>query len=170
MVFHHVKFENFTPRKSYDLVLESESACYINMDAGFKKARETLLNGGYLLASDYFVHHKDESKNPHLRSSHLMERYLSAAKVNGFNLIKEYDQTDNTMPTLDYAKYFLERFVNPAIEYGVYSARKKFPKMSIMVGKMIGPKWDEKKDQLDLLDSQQFRKYRKYMVYLFHKK
>jgi len=60
--------------------------------------------------------------------------------------------------------------VNPAIEYGVYSARKNFPKMSIMVGKMIGPKWDEKKDQLDLLDSQQFRKYRKYMVYLFHKK
>ena len=170
MVFHHVKFENFTPRKSYDLVLESESACYINMDAGFKKARETLLNGGHLLASDYFVHHKDESKNPHLRSSHLMERYLSAAKVNGFDLIKEYDQTDNTMPTLDYAKYFLERFVNPAIEYGVYSARKNFPKMSVMVGKMIGPKWDEKKDQLDLLDSQQFRKYRKYMVYLFHKK
>lgn len=99
-----------------------------------------------------------------------MERYLSAAKENGFDLIEEYDQTDNTMPTLDYAKYFLERFVNPAIEYGVYSARKKFPKMSIMVGKMIGPKWDEKKDQLDLLDSQQFRKYRKYMVYLFNKK
>ena len=42
--------------------------------------------------------------------------------------------------------------------------------MSVMAGKMIGPKWDEKKDQLDLLDSQQFRKYRKYMVYLFHKK
>ena len=170
MVFHHVKFENFIPQKSYDLILESESACYINMNAGFKKAQETLLNGGYLLASDYFVHYMDGSKNPHLRSSHSLEKYLSTAKENGFDLIEEYDQTDNTMPTLDYAKYFLERFVNPAIEYGVYSARKNFPKMSIMVGKMIGPKWDEKKDQLDLLDSQQFRKYRKYMIYLFHKR
>ena len=99
-----------------------------------------------------------------------MKRYLSVAKANGFDLIEEYDQTDNTMLTLDYAKYFLERFVNPAIEYGVYSARKNFPKMSIMVGKIIGPKLDQKKDQLDLLDSQQFRKYRKYMIYLFHKR
>ncbi len=140
------------------------------MDAGFKKAQETLLNGGYLLASDYFVHYKDGSKNPHLRSSHPLEKYLSTAKENGFDLIEEYDQTNNTMPTLDYAKYFLERFVNPSIEYGVYSARKNFPKMSIMVGKIIGPKWDQKKDQLDLLDSQQFRKYRKYMIYLFHKR
>ncbi|MBT6866963.1 MAG: methyltransferase domain-containing protein, partial [Candidatus Marinimicrobia bacterium] len=59
MKFHHCKFEKFDPQQKYDLILESESACYIKIDQGFEKARETLRDGGYLLASDYFVHHRD---------------------------------------------------------------------------------------------------------------
>ena len=40
-----------------------------------------------------------------------MNNYLDSAKKNGFDLVKQYDQTDNTMPTLEYADYFLERFI-----------------------------------------------------------
>jgi hypothetical protein len=39
-----------------------------------------------------------------------------------------------------------------------------------MIEKMIGSKWDKKKEQLDLIDSEKFKKYRKYMIYLFKKK
>jgi hypothetical protein len=39
-----------------------------------------------------------------------------------------------------------------------------------MIKRVIGPKWDKKKEQLDLINSQEFRKYRKYMIYLFQKK
>jgi len=170
MKFHHCKFEKFDPQQKYDLILESESACYIKIDQGFEKARETLRDGGYLLASDYFVHHRDGTKNPHLKSSHDMGKYISSAAAHGFELIKEFDQTENTMPTLDYGKYFIERFINPSIEYGIYSAKKNYPKTARIVGKLVGPKFEAKMDQIDLLDSGLFRKYRKYMIYLFQKK
>ena len=169
MTFHHCKFEKFQPEKQYDLIMESESACYIKINKGFEKARETLRTGGYLLASDYFVHYRDDSKNSHLRSSHDMEKYLSSAKAHGFELFREYDQTDNTMPTLDYGKYFIERFINPTIEYSVHSAKKNYPKIAALIGKLVAPKLEAKKNQLDLLDSTLFRKYRKYMIYLFQK-
>ncbi len=169
MTFHHCKFEKFQSEKQYDLILESESACYIRINKGFEKAQETLRAGGYLLASDYFVHFRDDSKNLHLRSSHDMEKYLSSAKAHGFELIREYDQTDNTMPTLDYGKYFIERFINPTIEYSVHSAKKNYPKIAALIGKLVSPKLKAKKNQLDLLDSTLFRKYRKYMIYLFQK-
>ena len=169
MTFHHCKFEKFQSEKQYDLILESESACYIRINKGFEKAQETLRAGGYLLASDYFVHFRDDSKNLHLRSSHDMEKYLSSAKAHGFELIREYDQTDNTMPTLDYGKYFIERFINPTIEYSVHSAKKHYPKTSALIGRLVAPKLEAKKNQLDLLDSTLFRKYRKYMIYLFQK-
>ena len=169
MTFHHCKFEKFQPEKQYDLILESESACYIKINKGFEKARETLRTGGYLLASDYFVHYRDDSKNSHLRSSHDMEKYLSSAEAHGFEFIREYDQTDNTMPTLDYGKYFIERFINPTIEYSVHSAKKNYPKTAALIGRLVAPKLEAKKNQLDLLDSTLFRKYRKYMIYLFQK-
>ena len=169
MTFHHCRFEKFQPEKQYDLILESESACYINIDKGFEKAGITLRDNGYLLASDYFVYYRDDSKNLHLRSSHDMVKYLSSAKAHGFKLIREYDQTDNTMPTLDYGKYFIARFINPTIEYSVYSAKKKYPKIAALIANLVAPKLESKKNQLDLLDSNQFGKYRRYMIYLFQK-
>jgi len=170
VVFYHSKFENFRSGKQYDLILESESACYINIDKGFKKAREILKPRGYLLASDYFVYFHDGTKSPHLKSSHDLDQYLSISKKNGFKLIQEYDQTNNTMPTLDYAKYFIERFINPTLEYVVYSGQKNFPKLSLFLGKFIISKYNKKKEQLKLIDSNEFRKYRKYMIFLFQKK
>ena len=169
ITFHHTKFEEYTSQNKYDLVLESESACYIKIDKGFKKAREILNHEGYLLVSDYFVYFRDDTKNPHLKSSHDLNKYLSCAKKYGFKLIKEYDQTENTMPTLDYAKYFVERFINPSFEYGVYSANKNFPKFSMIFKKFIGPKFNKKREQLKLINSSEFRKYRKYMIFLFQK-
>ena len=153
MDFHHCKFEDFTPRTPFDLILESESVCYIDIDKGFKKAREVLKDGGYVLASDYFVFFKDNSNSLHFKSSHDMDTYLNSAKENGFDLIKQYDQTENTMLTLDYANYVIERFINPTIDYGVYSINKNFPKISKVIGWFIAKKWQEKKNQLDLINS-----------------
>lgn len=168
--FHHCKFEKFQPNKKYDLILESESACYININKGFEKAGQALRTSGYLLASDYFIHYRDNLKSPHLRSSHDMEKYLNSAKQYGFELLEKYDQTDNTMPTLDYGKYFYERFIDPTIDYASYSLQKNYPKTATVINKLIKPKIAAKKEQLDLLDSGLFRKYRKYMIYLFQRK
>ena len=168
--FYHTKFESFNSTKQYDLILQSESACYINIDKGFKKAFEIIKSGGYLLASDYFVYNDDNSQSPHIKSSHNLYEYLSCAEKNGFEVITKFDQTEHTMPTLDYAKYFLNRFINPILEYGMYSANKNFPKLFYLVKKGVSNKIESKKGQLELIDSHEFKKYRKYMIYLFKKK
>ena len=99
-----------------------------------------------------------------------MDKYLNGAKKYGFELLEKYDQTDNTMPTLDCGKYFFERFIDPTIDYASYSLQKNYPTTASVIEKLIKPKIVAKKEQLDLLDSDLFRRYRKYMIYLFQKK
>ena len=73
------------------------------------------------------------------------------------------------MPTLDYGSYFVNRFIEPVLEYVNFSAKKKYPKMVSVISSLIGNKLDKKKKQLELIDSEKFKKYRKYMIFLFRK-
>ena len=168
MQFFKTKFEDFKSNNTYDLILESESACYIKINEGFSVAYKTLREGGYLLAADYFVYNSDD-QSPHLKSSHKMDEYLNAAKISGFKLLKEYNQTENTMPTLDAALHFINRFIFPTAEYFQYSIKRKNPKTYRLLESLLGKKISKKMDQIDLMDSDKFRKYRKYMIYLFQK-
>ena len=168
MRFYKTKFEDFKPNTTYDLILESESACYIKINEGLSTAYSVLKKGGYLLAADYFVYNSND-QSIHLKSSHSMDEYLKVAKSSGFTLIKEYDQTENTMPTLDAALYFINRFIFPTAEYLQNSIQRKNPKTYQLLKSFLGKKVLKKMDQLDLMKSDEFRKYRKYMIYLFQK-
>ena len=167
--FHRSKFENFEPEKKYDLVFESESACYIEIEAGWKTAQKTVRDGGYLLASDYFLHHNDGSGDWHIKASHDEKNYIKKAEEYGFKLIKEFDQTENTMPTLDGAKALMERFIFPTLEFSSNYLGKKHPFILKVINKAFGKKVDDKMKQLSLLDSKDFKKYKRYMIYLFQK-
>ena len=167
--FHRSKFENFEPEKKYDLVFESESACYIEIEPGWKTAQKTVRDGGYLLASDYFLYHNDGSGDWHIKASHDEKNYIKKAEEYGFKLIKEFDQTENTMPTLDGAKALMERFIFPTFEYSSNYLGKNHPFILIVIKKAFGKKVDDKMKQLSLLDSKDFKKYKRYMIYLFQK-
>ena len=169
MQFFKSKFENFETDRTYDLILESESACYIKIEPGFTSARRALRTGGYLLVADYFVYYRDERGSPHLKSSHPMQAYLKAGEAAGFKLLKEYDQTENTMPTLDAAHHFIQRFIQPTAEYAQVSLQRKNPFTYQLMKLLFGKNISSKMDQLDLVKSEEFRKYRKYMIYLFQK-
>jgi len=165
--FHRSKFENFEPEKKYDLVFESESACYIEIEPGWKTAQKTVRDGGYLLASDYFLYHNDGSGDWHIKASHDEKNYIKKAEEYGFKLIKEFDQTENTMPTLDGAKALMERFIFPTFEYSSNYLGKNHPFILKVIKKAFGKKVDDKMKQLSLLDSKDFKKYKRYMIYLF---
>jgi MPBQ/MSBQ methyltransferase len=169
LAFYRTKFERFDPPRRYDLILESESANYIKLQPGFRKARETLRDGGYLLVSDYFIHFDDGSRNPHLHSAHRLDRFLEAAREHHFALLREFDQTEQTMPTLDAACYFYQRFIEPTFEYAVNSLQRKYPRMLTFLKFLLGKQLQSKREQKLLLDSREFRKYRHYMIYLFQK-
>ena len=167
--FHRSKFENFEPEKKYDLVFESESACYIEIEPGWKTAQKTVRDGGYLLASDYFLYHNDGSGDWHIKASHDEKNYIKKAEEYGFKLIKEFDQTENTMPTLDGAKALMERFIFPTLEFSSNYLGKNYPFILKVIKKAFGKKVDDKMKQLSLLDSKNFKKYKRYMIYLFQK-
>ncbi len=167
--FYRSKFENFEPDRQYDMVFESESACYIEIDPGWKTAQKTIRDGGYLLASDYFLHHNDGSGDWHIKASHDEENYMKKAKEYGFKLIREYDQTENTMPTLDGAKALIERFIFPTVEFSSNYLGKNHPFILKVIKKAFGKKVNDKMKQLSLLDSSDFKKYKRYMIYLFQK-
>lgn len=169
MQFFKSKFENFETDRTYDLILESESACYIKIEPGFTSARQALRTGGYMLVADYFVCYHHERSSIHLKSSHPLQAYLKAAEAAGFKLLKEYDQTENTMPTLDAAHHFIERFILPTAEYAQISLQRKNPLVYRLLKLLFGKNISSKMDQLDLVNSEEFRKYRKYMIYLFQK-
>ncbi len=167
--FHRSKFEDFKPEKKYDLVLESESACYIQIEPGWETARKTIRDGGYLLASDYFLHHNDGSGDWHIKAAHDEKVYMETAEKYGFKLIREYDQTENTMPTLDGVKAFMERFIYPTVEFSSQYMDKNYPFILKVIKKAFGNKVDKKLKQFSLLESDEFRKYKRYMIYLFQK-
>ena len=167
--FHRSKFEDFKPEKKYDLVLESESACYIQIEPGWETARKTIQDGGYLLASDYFLHHNDGSGDWHIKAAHDEKVYMETAEKYGFKLIREYDQTENTMPTLDGVKAFMERFIYPTVEFSSQYMDKNYPFILKVIKKAFGNKMDKKMEQFSLLESDAFRRYKRYMIYLFQK-
>ena len=167
--FHRSKFEDFDPEKQYDLILESESACYIQIQPGWKTARKTVRDGGYLLASDYFLHHNDGSGDWHIKASHNEKVYLDIGEEYGFKLLREYDQTENTMPTLDSAKAFMERYIYPTVEFSSNYMDKNYSFIMKILKKAFGKRVNEKMKQLSLLDSNEFRKYKRYMIFLFQK-
>jgi MPBQ/MSBQ methyltransferase len=167
--FYRSKFEDFKPEKKYDLVLESESACYIQIEPGWETARKTIRDGGYLLASDYFLHHNDGSGDWHIKAAHDEKVYMETAEKYGFKLIREYDQTENTMPTLDGVKAFMERFIYPTVEFSSQYMDKNYPFILKVIKKAFGNKVDKKLKQFSLLESDEFRKYKRYMIYLFQK-
>ena len=167
--FHRSKFEDFEPEKQYDLVLESESACYIQIQPGWKTARKTIREGGYLLASDYFLHYNDGSGDWHIKASHNEKVYMEIGEQYGFKLLREYDQTENTMPTLDSAKAFMERYIYPTVEFSSNYMDKNYSFIMKILKKAFGKRVNEKMKQLSLLDSNEFRKYKRYMIFLFQK-
>ncbi len=169
LTFWRTRFENFEPERPYDLILQSESAAYIKISAGLQKAYVTLKDGGYLLISDYFVHHNDLADSIHLKSSHRMEKYLTVARETGFKLIREYDQTANTVVTLDVARHAYERFIVPSIAFARRTLRRKHPRWLKLIEWVVRRKMTAKETQFDLIDSEQFRRHRSYMIYLFQK-
>jgi len=94
---------------------------------------------------------------------------MKKAEEYGFKLIREYDQTDNTMPTLDGAKALMERFIFPTVEFSSNYLDKNHPFILKLIKKTFGKKVNDKMNQLSLLNSKDFKKYKRYMIFLFQK-
>lgn len=99
VTINETTFEDFIPKKKYDLVLFSESFQYVNLEKTIPRIAECLNPGGHLLICDFFKI-PAEGKSP-ISGGHRIEKVLDGFKAAGFELKKDQDITKETAPNID---------------------------------------------------------------------
>jgi SAM-dependent methyltransferase len=110
--FHLSRFQEFRPLRRYDLVLMSESAQYIWLDRLFPAVGASA-PGGHLLVADYFT--VNGAKGALGRSGHALDRFLAEARTAGLDLVRREDVTERVAPTLELARSWIERYLDPCL-------------------------------------------------------
>lgn len=163
--FHLARYQNFAAEKMYDMILMSESAQYIPLKKLFSKTSELLKDQMYLLVCDYFV--LDDATGKMAKSGHRLSAFLEEAQKNNFQIVKEVDITEATLPTLDTAKIFTEKYVIPTIDI----VQEKFMDRKPFIFKTL--RWFFRKniakaqENMILIDSAEFLKNKKYIFFIF---
>ncbi|MDH5473051.1 MAG: class I SAM-dependent methyltransferase [Gammaproteobacteria bacterium] len=164
IIFNLCRFQDFKPRKKYDLILMSESCQYIPMNDLFKNAK-VCAPAGYLLINDYFVTKPDNTVMS--KSGHNMSLFYQKARDHHFELIKEEDITDQTAVSLDLAKSWIDHYIVPSIDLLTYSFGRKHPKLFKLISWLMRNKLKKLNDQIMLLDSEHFKRVKRYKIMLF---
>ena len=162
--FHLAKFQNFSPKKKYDLVLMSESCQYIPIDGLFTNAKRCAPNG-YLLINDYFITCPDNTAMS--KSGHNLDVFFKKAHEHNFKIIKEEDITDQAAVSLELARSWVDRYVLPSIDLMVNSYRHKHPKILAVLRWLFHSKIKKFNDALMLLDANHFKRVKRYKILLF---
>ncbi len=163
--FHLARFQDFEPRRRYDLVLMSESAQYIWLDSLFPRVPR-LAPGGHLLLADYFV--VDDDGSPAARSGHPLDDFLERAAAGGLELVRRRDVTAEAAPTLELATRWLDRYGLKILEVAADRARGRHPWLYRMGERLLGRRIARRLAQeRSLCDPQLFRRLKRYEIMLF---
>jgi SAM-dependent methyltransferase len=101
--FHHSTFEPFSPGKTYDCLLFSESPQYIDKDAFFPKCVEITEPGSSLVVSDFFAIAPSEA----YPRSFLRDDFEARAKRAGYEIASFRDITPEVLPNFEIMSKFL---------------------------------------------------------------
>lgn len=108
--FHNVPFEAFAAEPgAWDLMLMSESHSYIDPDVTFRRARQFLRLGGFLLVSGMFR----KAETPEFDGNYVERRYIEKAASHGLRLTRRLDISANTLPTIACAGHLYTTYVPP---------------------------------------------------------
>jgi len=162
--FHLTKLEDFDPPHTYDLVLMSESAQYVELPELFPCVRRAA-PGGYHLVSDYFPFEKTGHRLD--RSGHQLDAFLASAKAEGFELLRREDITDRVLPSLDYARQLVDTWGLPLFHAAVGSFEKDHPWLFRLGRWVLRKRIAKIQDQEVLIDSAEFKRRKSYEVFLF---
>jgi len=161
------RFQNFEPSTKYEVLVMSESAQYIPLHQLFEKAKECLVNDGYLLVCDYFT--LDHATGLLGKSGHRLNAFLETAAKSGFEIIKHRDITAQTIPTLDAAMLFLNKYIYPALDIVAEKFIEKKPRLFKFLKWIFRKKILKFHQNLELIDSAKFANQKRYMYYLLRK-
>ena len=93
------RYEEVDTSKRYDLILFAESFQYINLAEAIEKTSGLLNDPGYMLICDVFA--KDVAGKSRQRGGHKLSNFYDLVTSNDFELIKDLDITERTVPTIE---------------------------------------------------------------------
>jgi MPBQ/MSBQ methyltransferase len=158
--FHLARFQEFAPTHPFDLVLMSESAQYIWLPDFFPSTLRTA-PGGWLLVSDYF--RVGDDLGPHASSGHRLDDFMELAGDHGVELDRSKDVTELVKPTLDLARGWLDRYVEPTIRLLV----ERYPTLT-RIGRWMTPSLLQKYEDIKVyVDGEAFCREKRYLILLF---
>jgi hypothetical protein len=142
----------------------SESAQYIWIEAIFDKVRE-FAPGGHLLVADYFL---AESAGPSaFKSCHPLPEFLERARAGGFELLREEDVTAATLPTLELARSWIDRYAEPTLGIVESSLEERRPWLHRLVWPRVDRAVEKNVLAREELDPEEFARTRRYVMLLF---
>ena len=164
MPFHLARLQEFSPGKTYDLAMFSESAQYVWLDVFFPNVLKVAA-GGYLLIADYFS--VADGKLPE-RSGHPLEAFLAAAEASGFELSRREDVTERVLPTLELARGFVERYALPTARLMAELFEQDHPRLYRLTRWLARKKVEKELAKLRfMIDGESFRRAKRYLFLLF---
>jgi MPBQ/MSBQ methyltransferase len=158
--FHLVRFQEFSPTRRYDLVVMSESAQYIWLESLFPAVRRAT-PGGFLLIADYF------RSDPEKGSGHLLAEFREGAATHGFELQRELDVTEAVLPTLELAKTWIDRYIEPTVTILENAAATKYPRLFPIVRRLFVDRLTDFAKIRRLVDADLFRHSKRYLLLLY---
>jgi MPBQ/MSBQ methyltransferase len=162
--FHLSRFQEFRPPRRYDLVLMSESAQYIWLDRLFPAVGESA-PGGHLLVADYFT--VNGAKGALGRSGHALDRFLAEARTAGLDLVRREDVTERVAPTLELARSWIERYLDPCLALVADHLERKTPRLVRFGRWLLRSRIEKAADLRTLIDRDAFLHDKQYLVLLF---
>jgi MPBQ/MSBQ methyltransferase len=162
--FHLSRFQDLQSELTYDLILMSESAQYIWLESLLDKVHE-FAPGGYLLVADYFLAERGGSRI--FKSAHPLPEFLERARAAGFELLREEDVTERTLPTLDLARSWVDRYAQPSLGIVESSLASRRPWIHRLVWPRIDRSLHKHVLSREEFDSEEFGRTHRYVVMLF---
>lgn len=164
--FHLSTFEEFEPHRTFDCLLFSESAQYVDKDAFFPKCLELTRAGSWIVASDFFQIEPGEDYHMCFVERDFVERAGRA----GFVVEERKDVTEQVLPSLDISLEFLTKYGHPLFELVVDAAAYHAPLLTKLARAAFRGKFKALRSLLydklpSRLDRERFRRTMRYSMY-----
>ncbi|HUT53891.1 MAG TPA: class I SAM-dependent methyltransferase [bacterium] len=136
-------YEDIEPRKTYDLVMFSESFQYVKLAAALPKTMKLLNAGGHLLICDFF---KTEAKvKSALHGGHKLSKFYREIAKLPLQPVADVDLTAQAAPNLDLVRDMLDNVGIPIRDLIEYYARANHP----LIARFIAWKYKKRIEKLN---------------------
>jgi MPBQ/MSBQ methyltransferase len=162
--FHLTTLEDFSPGKTFDCLLFSESPQYVEKDAFFPKCLELTEPGGHLVIAEFF----QAAPGGPYDKCFFEDDFVARAERAGFRVEHRRDVTEEVLPTLELGGLFL-KYGRRMFNFASDMFRRRRPFLTKLVRLPFGRKIDHVRmllnDRLPLwLDPELFRKTTRYVM------